>query len=118
MRRSNAKPLVTLIAAYAIALQAVLAGMMLAAQASQAAMLPGILCVTDPANPGHPPAEPMPCCISAACCPAGADTGTLPLAAVTPVALKFRAYRAAVPADETIDVFASGPQQPRAPPAV
>lgn len=119
MTRRNAKPFVALVAAYALALQAVFAGVVLGARSGEAALLAASgLCLTGEPQGGQKPAEPMPCCSIAACCPAAAGPAALPCGAPalalpqSSAALIDHANAAAV------QVFWQGLHQPRAPPAV
>jgi len=114
----HTKPLVALIAAYAIALQALLAGMTLGVRSGQAALLAAApLCLTDPSHPDHAPLERMPCCFSAACCQAGAEPGALP----ETISLHPRRVERGVlflsRGEKAGALALEGPQQPRAPPA-
>ncbi len=117
-RSRPSRPLIALVAAYAIALQAMLAGAMLGARSGEAALLAGgSLCLSDRSHEGGTPTETMPCCVAAVCCPACGAPATLPQVAAfgllpLPQTLPLDAQGLAQP-----DTGIGRRQQPRAPPA-
>ncbi len=117
MSRSLHRPLIALAAAYAVALQAFLAAIVLATQAGAGA-LPPELCLTGQTQRDHAPFE-APCCISPACChaAASADPATPPpAAALAPPATQAHAI-GIEPDRRAACSISRDAQQPRAPPA-
>jgi hypothetical protein len=117
MRRSNTKPLIALITAYVLALQAMLTGMTLSARAGETVTLQFVLCAANSSKPEHAPADTMPCWISAACCPSASDPGALPVALVVPVSIERTGFFGLPSIVNGMAAIVGGPQQPRAPPA-
>jgi hypothetical protein len=116
--RRHIRPLLALVAAYAIALQAVIAGTTLGAGASRgAAYASGGWCVSDPSHPDHAPPERMPCCVGAVCCQAGGDPGALPQAAACEPGPAEAGWALPLPAARAGVFSLAGCAQPRAPPA-
>ncbi|HVY01072.1 MAG TPA: hypothetical protein VHA55_14905 [Pseudorhodoplanes sp.] len=116
--RRHIRPFLALVAAYAIALQAVIAGMTLGAGASRAAALAsGGWCVSDPSHPEHAPLEQMPCCVGAVCCQAGGDPGALPQAVAYEPGPSKAGSPLGLPAAHAGVFSLAGCAQPRAPPA-
>lgn len=118
MNRRNARPLVALVAAYVIALQAIVAGLVLGARSGEAALFAAAgLCLTSDEQGGHKPADRMPCCTLSACCPAAADTAALPGAVQLPAAGATGSELIAFAGRGAPHSLRQGLHQPRAPPA-
>jgi hypothetical protein len=118
MTRRNARPFVALVAAYALALQALLAGVVLGARSGEAALLAsGGLCLTGEPQGDRAPADRMPCCSLAACCPAAADAAAVPPSA--PVLWFSDSPAIGIDCANTavLRIALQDPHQPRAPPA-
>lgn len=106
-----------LVAAYAIALQALFAGLSLGVRAGEAALFAAApLCLTDPSHPDHAPLERMPCCFGAACCQVGGEPAALPELAAFPARALVGRTPYIAPIDAAGAVASRSPQQPRAPP--
>jgi hypothetical protein len=118
MTRRQASSLIALVAAYAIALQAVFAGLILGARTGEAAlMMAGGLCLTGQPENAPAPADRMPCCSLAACCPAGADAAPVSEAPVILARAPGRSIALQLSDADAVGAIAQRPQQPRAPPA-
>jgi hypothetical protein len=79
MTRRNARPFIALVAAYALALQAIFAGVVLGARSAEAALFASAgLCLTGETQGDHQSSDRMPCCTLTACCAGVSDVAAAP----------------------------------------
>jgi hypothetical protein len=118
--RRHARPVIALVAAYSIALQAFFAGLLLTTYVSEAAAFPAsVFCLQNQSHPDGHPLDRMPCCASQACCSSASAGGlgalpalqALPYPAVSSARAPIAVWR------ETPRIAYRAQSHPRAPPA-
>jgi hypothetical protein len=118
MTRRHTRPFIALVAAYTLALQAIFAGLVLGARSGEAALLMASgLCLTGEPQGDQAPADRMPCCVVAACCPANADPAAQLVGAAAPAPGRGTPARIDPVNVSAARVVWQRPHQPRAPPA-